>query len=81
MCHHRKYRKNTLKSQSDLNRFHFVVTFLIFCKVTILTLVKKIEKLQDYHDILNQKITHLKDVFDENYPTEGTEWELDERIK
>ena len=49
--------------------------------MTILTLVKKIEKLQDDHDILNQKITHLKDVFDEKYPTEGTEWELDERIK
>lgn len=32
MCCQRKCRKNTVKSQSDLNHCHFVVTFLIFLK-------------------------------------------------
>lgn len=35
MCYQRKCRKNTLKSQPDLNQFHFVVTFLIFCKIKL----------------------------------------------
>lgn len=40
-----------------------------------------IKKLQDEYDILNQKINHLKNAFDEKYPTDDKEWELDERIK
>ena len=41
----------------------------------------KIKELENEHRILYEKITELKNVFDEKYPIADIEWDLDDRIK
>lgn len=82
-------KKQFENMMSDLQEILELTNYSMKLQADILNLLnsddhdifEEIKKLQNEYDILNKKIAHLRNAFDEKYPTDDKEWELDERIK